>query len=127
MELIIDVPEFLFGVMFTSLVSLATIYGYNYYNSYSRRKSCERVLSVAKNLWDICCSGTTMGAQLAQVSQQDQLIDLLRDILPLLKGTKSNGFEGVVNILNQPEMQELITEFTNRFPPIPAEDVMKKK
>lgn len=73
MVLVIDVTECFVGVVFTTLVSLTTIYGYNYYISYQRQEYFKKML------FDCCTflyKGINIGAQLEQVNVLGNILNV---------------------------------------------------
>jgi len=111
-SVIIDVPQLILSIVFTSLVSLTTIYGYNYYQSYQRKQTF-------KNICSYLCSFLNTSARVKQV-------DILKDIhrvttlisQDLLQNDLSSNLPDKINIgtlLNDPVLRSNIENMVNNL------------
>ena len=95
--LIIDVPQLILSIVFTSLISLTTIYGYNYYQSYQRKQTFKNMCSY---FWSFFNTSATLGARVKQVGILEDIHRVATLISQDLHNDLSSKSPDKINIAN---------------------------
>ena len=114
MVLVIDVTECFIGLVFTTLVSLTTIYGYNYYQSYQRQEYFKKILS---QFWNFFYKSTNLSTQIKQTNILSNILSVATTISQNTNSFEKNGkfnFDTTLNeLLTNPQTLNQINTLIN--------------